>query len=325
MKKIVVGCGGWSFWRVDREYQSSSDQLADYATVFSFVEVNNTFYQIPRLKDVKAWRSRVPKDFQFAVKCYRQISHQNPFAINENNLQVMEKMEQICETLDAIALVIQTPATFVPNTQNLTTTENFFAHCSESRYTLVWEPRGNGWTSNPVRDGLQRILSKYNITHCTDISREKPVYSANLSYSRIFGLGEKNQWEFDDNEIEFLHEQARELPQTTYLSFHTQRQTHDAARMRSFDETGRLINTTGKSDLGSMLVAIDEYNKYPITKQELLMAHGWKVIDLKNDTRIRAKQVLMKLPDLTFQNRNQLKLRLERLFRAKGQKTLEQM
>ncbi|NVM55196.1 MAG: DUF72 domain-containing protein [Candidatus Helarchaeota archaeon] len=323
MRELFIGCGGWSYWQVDREYQSSSDQLADYATVFNFIEVNNTFYRIPPLKDVRSWRERVPHDFRFAVKCYKQISHQNSLISIESNFQLMEKMLDICKILQAEALIIQTPPTFSPSSQNLQFADTFFSHYKNCPVELVWEPRGPEWTVEPGKTKLTAILSNNNVTHCTDISKEMPVHSVNISYTRVFGLGKKNQWEFDDQEIRLIHANALELPKTTYVTFHTQRQTHDAARMKAFDETGRLINTTGKYEVNSMLVAIDEYRKYPITKQELLAAHGWKIIDLKKDTRIRANKILKKLPDIQFNAKKELKYHLEKIFRGSGQQKLE--
>jgi len=325
LKKLNVGCGGWSYWQVDREYRSSDDQLADYATVFNFVEVNNTYYQVPQLEEVRSWRARVPQDFQFAVKCNRQISHQNPLVPTENHFQLMEKMEKICKTLSAVALVIQTPPRFTP--ENLQTVDVFFSHYTDFSCDLVWEPRGPTWNEGPTKEKLHTILNTYNITHCTDISRGMPLHSANVSYTRVFGLGVKNQWEFDDSEIKILHARASELStnRNTYVTFHTQRQTADAARLKAFDETGRLINTTGKYEVNSMLVAIDEYRKYPITKKELLAAHGWKIIDLKNDKRIRAQELLKKLPDIDFKTKKELKLQIEKIFRGGGQKKLDEL
>ncbi|NVM27959.1 MAG: DUF72 domain-containing protein [Candidatus Helarchaeota archaeon] len=325
MKELFIGCGGWSYWQVDREYRSSDDRLADYATVFNFVEVNNTFYQVPSIEDVKSWRICVAKDFQFAVKCSRQISHQNPLISIESNFQAMGKMLEICKVLDAVALVIQTPPKFAPTSQNLQFADTFFSHYDDSPVELVWEPRGPGWTVGSAKEELRKVLTRHNVTHCSDISRTMPLHSANISYTRVFGLGEKNQWEFDDSEIHVLHERARELPRTTYVTFHTQRQTHDAARMKAFDETGRLINTTGKYEVNSMMVAIDEYRKYPITKQELLAAHGWKIIDLKNNNRIRATKILSNLPDIVYKTKKDLKSQIEKIFRGTGQKKLEDL
>jgi uncharacterized protein YecE (DUF72 family) len=326
LKKLVIGCGGWSYWQVDREYSTSDrDRLADYATVFNFVEVNNTYYKIPPLGDVKSWRSRVPNYFQFAVKCNQQVTHYQPLARTEINFQTMTKMEEICKSLDAIALVLQTSPKFSPTSENLNIAEDFFDSFQNFSVNLVWEPRGIEWETDTIKEKLSSILSKNGVTHCTDISKQLPLYSANLSYTRVFGIGEKNQWEFDDNEIKSLHERALELPKTTYVTFHTQRQTHDAARMKAFDETGRLINTTGKYEVNSMMVAIDEYRKYPITKPELLAAHGWKIIDITDNKRIRAGDILQKLPNLKYKTKKELKFHIEKLFRGVGQKKLEDL
>ena len=318
MTEYLIGTGGWAYFKVPNK-----PSLNAYSEVFNFVEVNNTFYTMPSLEEVKSWYQRVPQDFHFTVKCYRQISHYQPLESSESNFQIMDRMKAICKTLKAVGLVIQTPSRFIPTTENLTMAENFFAHFTDAEFDLIWEPRGLEWTAGPVKENLTSILMKNGITHCTDISKAMPLHSANISYTRIFGLGEKNQWQFDDQEIKLLHDRALELPQTAYITFHTQRQTHDAARLKAFDETGRLINTTGKYEVNSMIVAIDEYRKYPISKQELLAAHGWKIIDMTKDTRIRASEILNQLPNIEFKTKKELKFYLERLFRGKGQKKLE--
>lgn len=321
---MYIGCGGWAYWQVDREFQSSSDRLEDYATVFDFVEVNNTYYQIPTIEEAKSWRKRVPVNFEFAVKCNRQVSHQNPLASNESNFELIGKMEAICKVLKAVGLVIQTPVKFRPTAENLEIAEEFFSNLNQSKVNMIWEPRGDEWALSSVKGKLENLLSHNNITHCTDISKMMPIQSGNISYSRIFGKGVKNQWQFDDEEIQDLHSRAQQLPQAAYLAFHTQRQTHDAARMKAFDDSGRLINTTGQFEVNSVLVAVDEYRKYPITKNELLTAHGWKIIDIAENKRIRANIILQKLPDIEFQSRNELKSHVEKLFRAKGQKKLDE-
>lgn len=280
---------------------------------------------MPSLNDVKSWRCRVPKNFQFAVKCYKQITHNKPLLSIESNFQLMNKMEKICVKLRAVGLVIQTPPKFNPTAENLIIADEFFSHLDITGFDLIWEPRGDEWTVGPVKDKLKTILRKNSVTHCTDISRTMPLHSTSISYTRVFGKGQNNQWQFDDQEIRFLHERVLELPKTTYMTFHTQRQTHDAARMKTFDETGRLINTTGKYKINSIMVAIDEYQKYPIAKSELLSAHGWKLIDITKDKRIRAGEILNKLPSIEFKTKKELKEHIKKLFRGNGQKKLDEL
>ena len=70
------------------------------------------------------------------------------------------------------------------------------------------------------------------------------------------------------------------------------------------------------------MVAIDEYRKYPITKQELLTVRGWKIIDLKNDKPVRANKILSRLPNIEFKTKKDLKKQLEKVFRGYAQQKL---
>jgi uncharacterized protein YecE (DUF72 family) len=79
MAAVRVGCSGWSYsdWR-GRVYPESVPQrrwLEHYATLFDTVEVNATFYRLPRRETVEAWVERTPADFVFAVKASRYLTH----------------------------------------------------------------------------------------------------------------------------------------------------------------------------------------------------------------------------------------------------------
>jgi uncharacterized protein YecE (DUF72 family) len=74
-----VGCSGWSYadWR-GRVYPEGVPQrrwLEHYATLFDTVEINATFYRLPREATVAAWVERTPDDFLFSVKASRYLTH----------------------------------------------------------------------------------------------------------------------------------------------------------------------------------------------------------------------------------------------------------
>jgi uncharacterized protein YecE (DUF72 family) len=76
---VRVGCSGWSYphWR-GRVYPEDIAQrswLERYATLFDTVEVNATFYRLPRRETVAAWIERTPPGFLFAVKASRFLTH----------------------------------------------------------------------------------------------------------------------------------------------------------------------------------------------------------------------------------------------------------
>jgi uncharacterized protein YecE (DUF72 family) len=74
-----VGCSGWNYktWRV-AFYPNAlpADRwLEFYASRFDTVEINNTFYRLPERSTFAMWHEKVPKDFLFAVKASRFLTH----------------------------------------------------------------------------------------------------------------------------------------------------------------------------------------------------------------------------------------------------------
>jgi uncharacterized protein YecE (DUF72 family) len=77
--QVRVGCSGWNYsdWR-ERIYPQGlppSKWLAHYATLFDTVEINNTFYRLPRVEAVARWVEQSPPGFVFAVKASRYLTH----------------------------------------------------------------------------------------------------------------------------------------------------------------------------------------------------------------------------------------------------------
>jgi hypothetical protein len=59
----------------------STDYLAFYATQFSTVEVDSTFYGCPSARTVNNWAARTPEDFVFSVKAPQLCGDENYVAI----------------------------------------------------------------------------------------------------------------------------------------------------------------------------------------------------------------------------------------------------
>jgi uncharacterized protein YecE (DUF72 family) len=79
LEPVRIGCSGWSYddWRggLYPEGLAKRRWLERYAEVFDTVEVNATFYGLPKEKTVSAWAEQVPGDFRFAVKASRYLTH----------------------------------------------------------------------------------------------------------------------------------------------------------------------------------------------------------------------------------------------------------
>ena len=52
------------------------DMLSFYASRLGSVEINNTFYRMPKTDLLERWRDAVPDTFRFALKASRRITHQ---------------------------------------------------------------------------------------------------------------------------------------------------------------------------------------------------------------------------------------------------------
>src|ERR1700753_2288419 len=74
---IFIGTAGWAIRREhDRLFDAGPSHLARYATRFSAVEINSSFYRPHRPATYAKWAASVPVDFRFAVKVPRAITHE---------------------------------------------------------------------------------------------------------------------------------------------------------------------------------------------------------------------------------------------------------
>ena len=77
--KIHLGTSSWNFdeWRgvFYPDKMTAKDFLPYYAGKFNSVEVNTSFYALPRPSTVEGWMQNVPPGFTFSLKMPRAISH----------------------------------------------------------------------------------------------------------------------------------------------------------------------------------------------------------------------------------------------------------
>ena len=79
LEHFLVGTSGWSYahWSglFYPEGVKPAQYLEHYATVFSCVELNASFYRVPRIQTVEGWAQRTPPSFRFCAKMNRFITH----------------------------------------------------------------------------------------------------------------------------------------------------------------------------------------------------------------------------------------------------------
>ncbi len=99
--KIRVGTSGYAFkeWKGQfyPEDLKDADMLSHYASRYPTVEINNTFYRLPKEHVLIDWGSKVPEDFRFTIKASQRITHHarlkaesaGPLDFLLKNIQVM--------------------------------------------------------------------------------------------------------------------------------------------------------------------------------------------------------------------------------------------
>ena len=77
--KLRVGTSGYSYKQWKGTFYpddlAAADMLQFYATKLPAVEINNTFYRLPKTSVLENWAQQVPDDFRFAIKASRRITH----------------------------------------------------------------------------------------------------------------------------------------------------------------------------------------------------------------------------------------------------------
>ncbi len=77
--KLFVGTSGYSYkeWKGSfyPEDLAAAEMLQFYATKLPAVEINNTFYRLPKASVLENWAAQVHETFRFAIKASRRITH----------------------------------------------------------------------------------------------------------------------------------------------------------------------------------------------------------------------------------------------------------
>jgi uncharacterized protein YecE (DUF72 family) len=149
--RLLVGTSGFAFpeWKGVFYPQDlkSDEMLGYYATRYPTVEINNTFYRLPKESVLQQWASQVPDGFSLAIKASRRITH---FA----------RLKP--ESADALGFLLQNSATLgsrlgpiPPDMQkNIERLRGFLALLPAGR-RFTMEFRHESWFDDEVMDALR--------------------------------------------------------------------------------------------------------------------------------------------------------------------------
>jgi uncharacterized protein YecE (DUF72 family) len=152
---VLIGTSGWTYdgWRGPfyPDAIPKKDWLRFYAEQFPTTEINGSFYRTPSLEAVRHWRDATPKDFVFAWKASKFITHwkrlgpacANSIALMETRLAALDPK--------ACIVLFQLPPHFSKDSARL---DAFLAMLPQRRYSF--EFRHMSWYDDDVLDVLQR-------------------------------------------------------------------------------------------------------------------------------------------------------------------------
>ena len=88
--RTLVGTSGWSYkeWKgaFYPDDLAADDMLRHYASRFPTVEINYSFYRIPKEKVLVEWAEQVPATFRFVLEASRRITHVNRLTDEDGSL-----------------------------------------------------------------------------------------------------------------------------------------------------------------------------------------------------------------------------------------------
>jgi uncharacterized protein YecE (DUF72 family) len=180
---LLIGTSGWQYahWK-GRLYPARLPQTAwleHYAERFRTVEVNATFYRLPRVATAEAWARRVPGDFVFAVKMSRYLTHIRRLREPEEPVaRFMEVAAALGPRLGPV--LMQLPPTMRADLDALGATLRRFP----AGVRVAVEPRHESWFT----PALYALLERHDAALCwADRPRWRPdpIRTAGWGYLRL--------------------------------------------------------------------------------------------------------------------------------------------
>ena len=200
MNKSFVGTSGWTYhnWRgpfYPKEVPKK-DWLSWYATQFPTTEINGSFYRTPSLEAVRNWRNQTPKDFLFAWKASKFITHWKRLSEkSDNSVELMEtRLRALSPKVGAV--LFQLPPQFQKDHERLAAFLKMLPRC----YPYAFEFRHTSWYDNDIFS----LLHKHDVSLCLSDHHDAPSpweVTARHVYVRGHGPGGRYKHNYPDKTL----------------------------------------------------------------------------------------------------------------------------
>lgn len=214
--RVLAGTSGWQYkeWKGSfyPDDMSTDGMLAYYADRFRTVEVNNTFYRMPKDSVLQGWAERVPDGFSFVLKAPQRITHHA--RLKE---AAIDSLDYLLRTAAALGdrlgpILFQLPPNMKKDAARLA---GFLEHVPPGT-RAAFEFRHASWLDDDVYD----LLRGHDIALCiaSTADEETPFHAtAGYGYLRLrkeaYDEGELETWaerikarQWSDAYVFFKHE-----------------------------------------------------------------------------------------------------------------------
>jgi len=193
----------------------SSKWFEYYCGHFDTVELNGTFYRLPKLTQLKNWYGKSPENFKFSVKAPRMITHYKKFTNVLSDVHEFYDLvrEGLSEKLGCI--LFQLPPSFAFTEQGL----QAIIKALDPAFTNVMEFRHASWW----QDEVYKSLRENKITFCSISHPSLPdsVHkTSDVLYYRFHGVPELYKSLYDADKLgSVLNEIKSRRAETNYIYF----------------------------------------------------------------------------------------------------------
>lgn len=183
--RVYVGCAKWNKADLKNFYpRGTKDELTYYSRQFNSIELNATFYNMPKREQVISWRGKTPEGFRFFPKVTQSISHLR--RLNDVQLLVDEYCDSVSNFEEKLGMVfLQLRDNFgYKNYDRLT---NFIENFPKA-IPLAVELRNTEWFNNvTIATEICRLFEKHHITNIlVDTAGRRDLLHMRLTTPSVF-------------------------------------------------------------------------------------------------------------------------------------------
>jgi uncharacterized protein YecE (DUF72 family) len=198
-RRTLIGTCGYSYdeWRGPfyPEALRKDEFLAHYAAEFPFVELDFSYYGMPKAAALARLASQVPKGFLFALKAHKSLTHELGPDWRDRAAEFAAAAAALAESGSLAAVLVQLPYSFKRDEERR---RYLGALCDElAAFPLAVEFRNDEWHDQRVLAELDRRGAALVLVDRPDLPGLPPATSAvtgGWSYLRFHGRNAESWW-----------------------------------------------------------------------------------------------------------------------------------